>query len=140
MRWEDSLAQNLSLTLNSDVLFYSPNENGFNLTEFNSIKAGSPFSREVGTWDGIDGLVIPEPSIWERRSNLGRVTMDMCVLGNNFLMKVNKSLERSEVVDFSVTLHKARRTLMALSKNNRKGIQTIWPITQKRIFRKKCIN
>ena len=38
------------------------------------------------------------------------------------------NLERSEVVDFSITLYTARRTLIALSNKNRKEIQTIWPI------------
>ena len=95
MRLEDSLEQNLSLALNSDVLLYTINSNGFNLTEFYTIKAGSPISREVGTWDRTDGLVIPEPNIWERRSNLGQVSMEICVppLANIFLIKVDNSKE-----------------------------------------------
>ena len=93
MRWEDNLVQNLSLTLKSDVLFYTINENGFNLTESYTIKAGSPISRNVGTWNRIDGLVIPEPNVWERRSNLGQISLDICVVGNAFLLKVNKPKE-----------------------------------------------
>ena len=96
IRWEEGLEQNMSLTLNSDVLFYGTNENGFNLTEWYTIKAGSLISRKVGSWDRIDGLVIPEPNIWERRSNLNRVPMEICVAPNGtntFLMKVNKHKE-----------------------------------------------
>ena len=96
IRWEEGLEQNMSLTLNSDVLFYGTNENGFNLTEWYTIKAGSLISRKVGTWDRIDGLVIPEPNIWERRSNLNRVPMEICVApngSNTFLMKVSKPKE-----------------------------------------------
>ena len=91
MRWDDRLLKNLchTLTLDSEVLFYSQNENGFNLTECYTIKAAGPFSRKVGTWDRIDGLVIPEPNIWERRSNLGGTAIKICVMGNTFLMKAN---------------------------------------------------
>ena len=38
------------------------------------------------------------------------------------------TIERSQAVDFSITLYKARRTLIALSNKDRKEIQTIWPI------------
>ena len=90
IRWEDILLQNLSLNLNSDVIFYTTTENGFNLTESYTIKAGSPISHSVGTWDRDDGLVIPETSIWERRSNLFGVSIDAAVMsGNSFLMKVS---------------------------------------------------
>ena len=93
IRWEDSIEQNLSLTLNSDVLFYSPNRNGFSLREFYTIKKESAMSREVGTWNLANGLVIPEPNIWERRANFGRVLMKIGVMGSTFLMRVNTTKE-----------------------------------------------
>ena len=36
------------------------------------------------------------------------------------------TLDRNAVVDFSITLYKAIKTLIALSKKNRKEIQLIW--------------
>ena len=107
VRWEDSLEQNLILSVKSDVLFYSSNENGFSLKELYAIKADSPTSKEVGTWDWINGLVIPEPNIWERRANLSRVRMKICVLGNTFLLRVNTSKETKyqAFCNFNMTLH-----------------------------------
>ena len=97
MRWEDGLVQIMSLTIKSDVLFYTINENGFKLTECYTIKAGAPIYRNVGAWDRIDGLVIPEPNIWQRRSNLGQVSMEICVapVGTNiFLIRVHNSTQK----------------------------------------------
>ena len=97
MRWEDGLVQIMSLTIKSDVLFYTINENGFKLTECYTIKAGAPIYRKVGAWDRIDGLVIPEPNIWQRRSNLGQVSMEICVapVGTNiFLIRVHNSTQK----------------------------------------------
>lgn len=92
MRLENILATMLSFNLNSDVVLYSTNKTGFTLTECYSIKEGSPISHFVGTWNRKDGLVLPEKSIWERRSNLLGVSMDVVVgCGYSFLMKVNNS-------------------------------------------------
>ena len=43
--------------------------------------------------------------------------------------------ERSEVVDFSITLYKAKRTLMALSNTNRNRSKQFFSIIQKKIYR-----
>ena len=98
IRWEDVSFQNLSLNLNSDVIFYTNNGSGFNLTEIYSFKAGSPIIRSVGAWDRKHGLMIPEMSIWDRRSNLLGVPMNIGVLGGlSFLMRVNTSRETPQV-------------------------------------------
>ena len=90
MRLENILAQKPSLNLNSDVVFYTSDETGFALTEWYNIKESSVISHNVGTWDRIDGLVLPEKSIWERRSNLQGVSLDIAVVfGYSFLMKVD---------------------------------------------------
>ena len=92
LNWDASLAgQNMLLKLNSNVLFYTIIGNdSVDLTEFYTIKAGPQISRQVGTWNRSHGLLIPEPNIWERRSNLGGISMDTCVIGSTgFLMKVN---------------------------------------------------
>ena len=40
------------------------------LYEIYSIKSGPPIVRELGTWNPNTGLYIPEPKMWQRRSDL----------------------------------------------------------------------
>ena len=92
LRWDESLVwQNMSLKLNSNVLFYTINGNdSVDLSESYTIKAGPLISHEVGNWNRSHGLLILEPNIWERRTNLRGVSLETCVTASSgFLMNVN---------------------------------------------------
>ena len=92
------------LKLNSNVMFYTINGNySVDLSEFYTIKAGPQISRKVGTWNRSHGLLIPEPNIWERRSNLGGISLETCVTrSGGFLMKVNLDSKEKQKQAFCV--------------------------------------
>ena len=98
LSWDEGFVGLMSLKLNSNVLFYTVNGNdSMDLSELYTIKAGPLISREVGTWDRSTGLMISEPNIWERRSNLGGVSMKTCVTnGSTFIMRVSLDSEEAQ--------------------------------------------
>ncbi len=73
----------LSARLDSRVFYYTWEGDGFVVEEDYSIsvKGGPVVTQHVGSWNATSGMVsMDEPNVWERRSDLGGIT-----LNNTFL-------------------------------------------------------
>ncbi len=78
----ETVSSNLPLTLESNLLafeFDNVTEN-VNISEIYSIKSNNERRNHFGYWNTQEGLAVPEPVIWERRSDLSGVTLINTVL------------------------------------------------------------
>ncbi len=65
-----------NLRLDSKLFFYEDDAVGdFVIKEKYAIKSGPAITQVVGTWNETAGLDIPEPNVYERRSNLRGVSL-----------------------------------------------------------------
>ncbi len=67
----------LNLRLDSQLYTYYEDHasGGFKIRELYSLKRGPMLIQEVGYWSPLDGLVVPVPNAWKRRSNLRGTTL-----------------------------------------------------------------
>ncbi len=75
-------AEELPLSLNSNLLLYSDGdlqEKAVDIVEVYSVKLLSK-RNNFGTWTPEKGLIVPQPSTWERRKNLTGITLINTVL------------------------------------------------------------
>ncbi len=73
---QEMAAKNLPLTLNSNVLLYTGDKenNATVISEVYSVK--SHYRTNIfAQWSEDAGLTVPQPAVWERRKDLGGVTL-----------------------------------------------------------------
>ena len=78
----EGVSSKLPLTLESNLLAFAVDDMSANISisELYSIKSSTKRKTYFGYWNLQEGLVVPEPVIWERRSDLSGVTLINTVL------------------------------------------------------------
>ena len=84
---------NLSLRLDTNIIFCTPEDKHYALSEKYAIKNGPTADKYIGNWNAELGLNIDIPLLWERRSDLMNAELIDTVLEYSVLSKLSKNEE-----------------------------------------------
>ena len=87
---ENHVSLDLHLRLDTNIIFYTPYNTNYLLSEKYAVKEGPIVEKHIGNFSQEVGLLIEIPHLWERRSDLKKIELIDTVLDYPVLRKFTK--------------------------------------------------